>query len=193
MSVVSRDAEITALEQAVRGLVAGESPLVDICGPHGSGRSTLVRHAVYEARRQGAVVLTAFGAADAPGHVASQLEASSTVLPDVKQMLVMDREVTDTRSTARSYTGDWQLFKAVLTAQVSQTVTTEHSVRGNHQVRIEVNPHRTFGVTGYIRTWMVYSEVTERNTNCNYKTTNVQGEVATTDGIIWRASDIGGA
>lgn len=64
MSIVGRETELTALSRAVEALVGGGSPQVEIAGPRGAGRSTLLGSAVREARRAGAVVLSAFGDAD---------------------------------------------------------------------------------------------------------------------------------
>jgi hypothetical protein len=110
-----------------------------------------------------------------------------------KQTLVVERMVSDKKTTTKTYTGDWQLFKPVLTAQVSKAVAIEHQISGMQQARIEVSAYRTFGVTGYVRTWWVESEITERNSNCDYKTYRVSGDVATTDEVVWQARDIGAA
>lgn len=112
---------------------------------------------------------------------------------DRVQMLVLERMVSDTKSTTRTYTGEWTLFEAVLRAGVSNAVTKEHTIQGMQQVRIEVSPRRTFGVTGSVRTWWVETEITERNSKCDYKTYRVSGDVATTDEVIWQPKDIGGA
>ena len=109
------------------------------------------------------------------------------------QTLVLERSISDTKTTTKTYTGDWQLFKAVFTAQVSKAVAIEHKISGMQQARIEVSPWRTFGVTGYVRSWWVETEITERNSNCDYKTYRVSGDVATTDDVIWQPRDIGGA
>ncbi|MEU2282970.1 hypothetical protein ABZ614_13730 [Streptomyces sp. NPDC013178] len=109
------------------------------------------------------------------------------------QTLVLERSVTDTRTTSREYRGDWQLFKPVFTAGVSRTVTEEHTTSGLQQARIQVAPWRKVQVTGYIRTWRVESEVTRRDSNCNYSTRRITGDVATTDSMVWDARDTGAA
>ncbi|MGW6904260.1 hypothetical protein [Streptomyces sp. NPDC054940] len=109
------------------------------------------------------------------------------------QTLVLERSVSDTRSTSKEYRGDWQLFKAVFTAGVSRTVTEEHTTSGLQQARIQVGAWRTVQVTGYVRTWRVESEVTSRNSNCDYSTRRLTGDVATTDSMVWDARDIGPA
>lgn len=65
MTIVGREAEFAVLDRAVQALVGGASPMVEIVGPSGIGRSTLLWHAVSAARRAGAVALTALGDIDA--------------------------------------------------------------------------------------------------------------------------------
>jgi hypothetical protein len=112
---------------------------------------------------------------------------------DLKQTIVVERAVSDTRTTAMEFRGSWELFKPVFTAQVSKSVTTESTISGMAQTRAEVKPFRRVSVTGSARTWYVQSEVTERNSKCDYKTYTVQGTVATTDGVVWDVNDIGAA
>jgi tetratricopeptide (TPR) repeat protein len=61
MTIVGREAEFAVLDRAVQALVGGASPMVEIVGPSGIGRSTLLWYAVSAARRAGAVALTALG------------------------------------------------------------------------------------------------------------------------------------
>ncbi|MFF9037921.1 hypothetical protein ACF090_20900 [Streptomyces sp. NPDC014892] len=110
-----------------------------------------------------------------------------------EQTLVIERSVSDTRTTSKEFRADWDLFKGVFTAGVSRTVTEEHTVSGMQQGRITVAPGRRVSATGYIRTWRVESEVTRRDGNCNYSTRRVTGDVATTDSMVWDARDIGAA
>lgn len=109
------------------------------------------------------------------------------------QTLVLERSITDTRTTSKEYRGDWQLFKAVFTAGVSKTVTEEHTTSGLQQARIQVAAWRKVSVTGHIRTWRVETEVTRRNSNCDYSTRRITGDVATTDSMVWDARDTGAA
>jgi hypothetical protein len=109
------------------------------------------------------------------------------------QTLVIRREVTDTRTTSKEFRGDWNLFKAVLTAGVSRTVTEEHTTSGIQEGRIAVAAWRKVNATGYIRTWRVETEVTKRDSNCDYSTRRVTGDVATTDSMVWDAVDVGAA
>lgn len=110
-----------------------------------------------------------------------------------EQTLVIERSVSDTRTTSKEFRADWDLFKGVFTAGVSRTVTEEHTVSGMQQGRITVAPGRRVSATGYIRTWRVESEVTRRDGDCNYSTRRVTGDVATTDSMVWDARDIGAA
>jgi tetratricopeptide (TPR) repeat protein len=64
MTIVGAEAELAVLDEAVEELRRGGSPLVEIAGPRGAGRSTLLRHAIRSARRAGVVVLSAFGDSD---------------------------------------------------------------------------------------------------------------------------------
>lgn len=64
MTIVGAEAELAALGEAVEELGRGGSPLVEIAGARGAGRSTLLRHVIRSARRAGAVVLSAFGDRD---------------------------------------------------------------------------------------------------------------------------------
>lgn len=110
-----------------------------------------------------------------------------------QQMMVVERSISDSRSTARTVTAEWTAIKDVLKVSVSQTVTTEHTISGLQSTRANVAPHRKYGVSGYVRTWYVTTEITERRSNCDYKTWRVTGEVATTDDLIWKVQDIGRA
>ncbi|MFD8500370.1 hypothetical protein [Amycolatopsis sp. NPDC059657] len=111
----------------------------------------------------------------------------------IKDTLVVEKSVSDTRSTANAFTADWTLFGGALKLGVSRTVTNEHTISGVQQARVDVDAGRKVLVRGMVRTWYVKSEVTARNSNCAYKTYQVQGEVATTDDIVWITKDIGRA
>ncbi len=62
VELLGRATEVAALERAVRALVAGEEPLIEIRGGSGTGRSALLTRAVEPAREAGAAVLTLAGA-----------------------------------------------------------------------------------------------------------------------------------
>ena len=110
-----------------------------------------------------------------------------------KQMLVLETKVSVKKTTTATFSREWSLFEGAMKSGVSVSVAIEHGIERTQQVRVDVNPHRTFAVIGYARSWWVETEVTERNSNCEYKTRKVSGEVATTDDAIWRTRDIGGA
>ncbi|MET8764913.1 hypothetical protein [Lentzea sp. NPDC004782] len=109
------------------------------------------------------------------------------------QMMVLERQVSDTRTTEQGFRADWNMFKAVFTAQVSQSVTESNTISTMAQIRIEVPGYRKYYARGSARQWYVQTEVTERSESCNYKTYQVEGIVATTDSIVWENWDNGPA
>ncbi|WP_158839532.1 hypothetical protein [Saccharothrix deserti] len=56
--LVERDAELVALDDAVRALAAGGSSLFEVVGPAGTGRSAVARHVAASGTGAGVVVLT---------------------------------------------------------------------------------------------------------------------------------------
>ncbi|MFC3895764.1 hypothetical protein ACFOWZ_30165 [Lentzea rhizosphaerae] len=112
--------------------------------------------------------------------------------PETQQM-VLERWVNDTRSTANEFRAEWNMFQAVFTAQVSQTVTQEHSVQQLARNHVNVPGWRTYYAKGSARQWYVVTDVTERQSNCSYRSWRVEGIVATTDSIVWENWDAGPA
>jgi hypothetical protein len=108
-----------------------------------------------------------------------------------KQTMVLERQVSDTRSTTNEFKADWNMFQAVFTAQVSQSVTKEHTISTMAQLRVEVPGYRKYYARGSARQWYVQTEVTERQSNCSYRSWRVEGLVATTDSIVWENWDAG--
>ncbi|MGW4214735.1 hypothetical protein ACWEIJ_42595 [Lentzea sp. NPDC004789] len=109
------------------------------------------------------------------------------------QTMVLERRVEDTRSTEQSFRADWNMFQAVFTAQVSQSVTESNTISTMAQLRVEVPGWRKYYAKGSARQWYVQTEVTERDSNCNYRTWRVEGLVATKDNIVWENWDAGPA
>src|SRR5689334_2926263 len=109
------------------------------------------------------------------------------------QTMVLERRVDDTRSTEQTFQTEWNLFQPVLSAQVSQSVTKSNTISTMAQIRIEVPGYRKYYAKGSARQWYVQTEVTERSENCNYRTWQVEGIVATTDSIVWENWDAGPA
>jgi hypothetical protein len=108
-----------------------------------------------------------------------------------KQTMVLERQVSDTRTTEQSFRADWNMFQAVFTAQVSQSVTESNTISTMAQLRVEVPGYRKYYARGSARQWYVQTEVTERDSNCNYRTSRVEGLVATKDSIVWENWDAG--
>ncbi|KJK46976.1 hypothetical protein UK23_21725 [Lentzea aerocolonigenes] len=104
-----------------------------------------------------------------------------------QSVLVLDRIVTDSRETSTEYSAQWSLFSDALKLGVSRTVTEGHTVTGTQQGRFDVAAHTTVIVTGQARSWYVKTEVTQRDSKCKYKTWQVQGEVASSGGLVWTA------
>ena len=80
-------------------------------------------------------------------------------------------------------------FKDALKISVSRTVTDGTTVTGTQTARINVGARTTVIAKGNARTWWVRSEVTQRDSNCKYKTWQVEGEVASTDDLVWTTQE----
>jgi len=105
------------------------------------------------------------------------------------QMMVIERTVSHTRETSRTYSADWTVFKDALKLSVSRTVTEGTTVSGAQSTRINVAPRTTVIARGNAQSWWVKSEVTQRDSKCKYKTWQVEGEVASSGSLVWTANE----